>query len=389
MIKKGTVSPETLAKSLSPEAKQVYDRLEDVLSRALSDLNREPLDTGNAIKSVQAILDKALQKLEQTGDPNAILSAGQLLREAADRAGKGTASEVARQLASIYDQAISKHVAPRIIENIDPSQLSTDQWNRLLSEIEDLDLKRAGRGPGGGIISPFLAKVFADPRTRYRIRSYLRDLRTAPHTRETLSRVGGKFVDAKRTFRETSRMGMPSLVFRRPEYRPRTREDVVMLFDVSGSMAHEYAMVAAVAKALSEQGLNVRLWYAEEGAVRAAPRDPLKVLEHFGGGGTNLDAAVKTVLDHENLRHSTFIVYTDLYEGGSWDGFLDGLKQAQSRGAHVSVFVEDCSPEELQPKLRDLQKSGIHYVCDVRSLRSMVDAIKQIKYYIKKAAVIR
>ncbi|NPB03826.1 MAG: hypothetical protein GXO39_05375, partial [Thermotogae bacterium] len=217
MLKKGHISPEDLLKGMSKDAKQTWDDLEKKLSKAMSKLGQAlpNADAGDLVPHLSDLLEKSLQKLADTGDPNAVLGAGELLKQAAKNAPPNV-KEAADLVSDAYDKVVSHDIAPRILRSLDPSQLSAEEWNKLLNELENLDLKNAGRGPGGGIADVFLTKVFMDPRTRYRIRSYLKDLRTAPHTREVFSGYG-KYIDARRTFRATTRTGMPMLVFRKPE----------------------------------------------------------------------------------------------------------------------------------------------------------------------------
>lgn len=390
----------TLPQSVRERIERSVDALEKLLSREIQRASQ----TGSVDPaSLSEILDGFLRSLESTGAAGAIYSAPELINEVvekleqklkrgelpADRVSAERVLDSVREAnEKIREFFNSSKFKRKVVESIDPTRLSPSEWNRIIDRVMDTDLYRAGRGEGGGILDALMSKILVSPQFRFRLKEYLRDLRVAPAVRESYHPIG-KVVDPRRTFRETSRTGLPILVFKKPIVKPRTREDIIFLYDVSGSMESLYAMIVSIAQALSELGLNVKVWYAEEGAVKAVSRDFVRELERFGGGGTNLAEATRRVLREEQLRDTVFIVYSDLMEGGDEEEFLSNLEKIRSRGSKVAVFVTDCSNYGISYALDRIRSMGFYLKCDVRSPRSFLEGLRELKPYIKKAAVIR
>lgn len=400
MLRKGALDPDVLMKSLSERSKDVVNdlasRLSTALEGAIEDVfgNEQGGDVSQtAGRFVAAVLSRVAESLEDRDVPGGPLLAPDVVEKAIDEAvsdleSKGKISKDVASALRDVSRAVAERMRERsgklvdgLVRNINVSNLSDDEYRKLMDLISELDLKSGtvGSGKGSGILSSLWTKLLLDPRTRAYIRSRIRDLRTAAYYRE-MRWPRGKRLEPRETFRKYFRTGIPfPPVYKTTLIRPRTREDVVFFVDVSGSMSASYPVIYAVMKAMEDLGLNVRM-YAGDVEVRYVS-DVDRVLAEVGGGGTEIGSGVQEILSElgSTLRDTSFIVYTDLFfDREDFERFKSALSTIRGMGSKVSVWIYDCG-DVSDSDIKELENAGLQVVCDVKSMGDMLKALNDMR----------
>lgn len=397
MLRKGAITPDDLLGALSRSTKDKVDQLSDKLSKALEGAIQDVFGSGRgsgqkAGQFVAAVLSRVSESLLDQGVPGGPLLAPDVVKKAMDRAVSDLESQgkiskdVADSLRAMTDKLVegvrerAGPLAKGILNNLDVTNLSDDQYRKLMDMVAKADLKPhgVGVGPGAGMLTALWAKLLTDPRTRAYIRSRIRDLRTAAYFRE-MRWPKGKRLEPRATFRKYFRTGMPfPPVYRTRMVRPKTREDVIFFVDVSGSMAPAYPVTYAIMKAMEDLGLNVRM-YAGDTRVEFVT-DVDRALSEVGGGGTAIGKGVAEILSSlgSTLKDTSFIVYTDLeFDPEDFELFVSSLDKVRGVGSKVSVWVYDCGL--VQSFVDRLEQKGFNVVCDVRSMEDMLHALNRMR----------
>lgn len=349
----------------------VISKVTDAVS---SSLTERGLDVGNL--AIDKILERSVRKAVKD-----LLEQGKITPEQASQI-ESVADKIARGIRERIDR-----IASSVIRSADLSEMSDEDYKRLMDMIAELDMKQhgVGVGEGSGILSQLWVKLVTDPRTREYIRRRLQELRTAAHYRQ-LNWPRGVRLNPRETFRKYARTQIPfPPVYTTKLIRPKTREDIIFFADVSGSMSVAYPAIYALMRAMEDLGLNVRMYVGDTEVAYVDDVD--KVLSRRGGGGTLIGKGVNTILSElgGTVKDTTFIVYTDLeFNDEDFGKFVSGLEKLRSAGSKVSVWVYDC--DYARESVSVLEKEGFNVVCDVRSLGDMIDAAKQLKRFILKRA---
>ena len=398
MLRKGSLDPEDFLKAVSRDAGDVVDKLSDDVASALRDVLRDMsksggIDVQRAGRILAIALDGVAEGLVNSGVPGGPALAPDIVRGAIGKAvdslvEEGSLSPADANTVKSLADAVARRLRERIndiaggvIRNIDVTEMSDEDFRKLMDMLAERDLKEKegpGLGSGGGLLSELWAKLLVDPRTRAYIRSRIRNLRTAAYYRE-MRWPKGKVLEPRETFRKYVRTGIPfPPVYKTVVVRPKTREDVVFFVDVSGSMSPVYPVIYAVMKAMEDLGLNVRMYVGDTEV--AYVHDVDRVLEEVGGGGTLIGEGANRIFSElgSTLRDTSFIVYTDLeFFEEDFNVFVDALEKIRSVGSKVSVWVHDC--DAVRPAVNVLERAGFHVVCDVKSLSDIVEALNEMR----------
>ena len=380
-------NPETQKKVTDALAKAISAAVNEVASGSTSQVTAK-----DVISAVSATISVAVDKALQSGKEDLAISVVTALPDAVHRASQelsksnkispsvaSSLDDLARKLSEAISEA-SKPAIARAVSSVAVDELSEKDFRKLMDAISQMDLKQhgVGNGPGSGLLGGLVTRVMLSGRTRAYLRDRLQDLRTAAHYRQ-YSWPKGKRLDVRATMRKYMRTQIPFPgVYTTQLIRPKTREDIVFVVDVSGSMSVAYPMIYAVSKAMNDLGLNSRV-YAFDTEV-ASGYDIEAILSKVGGGGTRAAPAIEAELHDlgDTLKQTSTIVYTDLeFEPTDFSQFREKLSDVRNRGSKVSVWVYDCDavPDEVSA----LRKDGFHVVCDVKTLDDMLDAARQMK----------
>ena len=405
MLKKGKISPGQLIESVVSVDPGTLDKISDAASKGLEKViesvvrSKGGIDTDDGAYIFSQLLDKLSEALDASTTPELNLSIDEIFKQSVDKALKdleekgtlspedadklrGLSEEITRRLRKRLDR-----IASEVIRSADISEMSDEDYKRLMDMVAELDLKQhgVGKGAGSGILSRLWVKLVTDPRTRAYIRKRLQELRTAAHYRQ-LSWPHGARISPRETFRKYVRTQIPfPPVYKVKFIRPKTREDIIFFADVSGSMSAAYPVIYALMRSIEDLGLNARMYVGDTEV--AYVDDVEKVLSQHGGGGTMIGEGVNVILSElgSTVKDTTFIVYTDLEFGANdFRKFLSGLDKLRAAGSKVSVWVYDC--DHVRDSVSVLEKEGFNVVCDVRSLRDMIDAAEQLKRFVLKRA---
>jgi hypothetical protein len=216
------------------------------------------------------------------------------------------------KIASSQTFGIAKDVLPNIInkELIDHGKVVTEITPEVVKKIlEKMEFEKGvgrGRPHYDPTVIDFIDEIIMTPTARSWFKSALRELKTIAGYLKGFS-YEGSAIDFERTAEELKQFGGKWVipVYERKIYKPRVREHIWWIVDISGSMSGYFPIFKGIFLALKDFGLKQKIVVFSDGAAiwnveKERALDILnKVTAEAGiGGGTQPEKAFEVIISN-------------------------------------------------------------------------------------------